>query len=171
MVLFTGDSTAKLFVNLPMAGVNATITDHFVMLFRDMADKTLYEFHNRNRFFHVLFIFMAVVMKGDKVTIIVINSGGGNDRTAKIASNVFYNCFGITFIRFGIHIKTFPVFLVAEGFDFFKRGSDSGLHFIEQGSAESVTKEGIVKIIDVTPESIVTVAAFRNETVDMGIPF
>ena len=63
------------------------------------------------------------------------------------------------------------MFPVAAGFDFFKRGSDFSLHFIEQGSAESVTKERIVKIIDVTPESIVTVAAFRNEAVDMRVPF
>lgn len=152
-------------------GNEFVIADHFIMLFRDMAYETLNEFHNRNRFFHILFIFMAVVMESDKVAVIFINPGGGNNGTSKVASNVFYDCFRIAFVRLGIHIEPFFVFPVAAGYDFFKGGADFRFHFIKQGSAEGVTKECIVEVIDVAPKSMITVTSLRNETMDMRVPF
>lgn len=74
MMLFTGDSPAELFINLPVAGVKAAIADHFIMLFRDMLDETLYEFHNGNSFFHVPVIFVSVVVESDRVTIVSVDS-------------------------------------------------------------------------------------------------
>ena len=38
-------------------------------------------------------------------------------------------------------------------------------------STESIAKESIVEMRDITPESIITVTAFRDETMDMRIPF
>ena len=38
MVPFTGYGPVEFFVNLPVAGINTAITDHFIMLFRDMRD-------------------------------------------------------------------------------------------------------------------------------------
>ena len=32
------------------------------------------EFHNGNGFLHILVIFMAIVMEGDKIPVIVVNS-------------------------------------------------------------------------------------------------
>ena len=61
--------------------------------------------------------------------------------------------------------------LITAGFNFFKGRSDQSFHFVKQGSAEGVTQEGIVEVADVPPETIITVSAFRNKTVDMGIPF
>ena len=141
------------------------------MLFRDMSDKTLYEFHNRKRFFHVLVIFVSVVMEGYKAAIIFIDSGGGNDRTTKIASNVFYDRLGLTIVGFCIYVETVFVFPVAAGFDYFKGRANLKFHFIKQGSTEGVTKESIVEVIDGAPKPIITVPAFRNETMDMWIPF
>ena len=63
------------------------------------------------------------------------------------------------------------MFPVAAGLDFFERGTDSVFHFIKEGGAEGVTKESIVEVADITPEAIVTVTTFRNEAVDVGIPF
>ena len=103
----------EFFVNLPVAGINTTIADHFVMLFRDVSDKTFHKFDNRDDFFHVFVIFVTVVMEGNKVTVIVVDSGGGNGRAAKVATDVFYDVFRITFVRFGIHIEAMPVLLVA----------------------------------------------------------
>ena len=161
----------ELFVNLPVTGIDTTITDHFIMLFRDVPDKTLYKFHNRDGFFHILLIFVAVVMESDKVAVIFINPGCSDDRTAKLASNVFDGCFGVTFAGFGIYVETFLVFPVAARLDFFKGGTNHVFHFIEQGSAEGVAQECIVKVTDVAPKSIVAVSSFRNKTVDMGVPF
>lgn len=170
-MFFTGYGPVEFFVDLPVTGINAAITDRFIMLFRDVADKTLYEFHNGNRFFHILIIFMTVVMEGDKVAVIFINPGGGNDGTAKVASDVFDDRLRFTFIGFGIYVEPFLVFPVAAGFDFFKGGANPGFHFIEQGGTEGVTEECIVKVIDVAPKPIITVSPFRNEAVDVRIPF
>ena len=41
VVLFTGDSPMEIFVDLPVPGINTAVADHFIMLFRDMADQTL----------------------------------------------------------------------------------------------------------------------------------
>ena len=73
-MFFTGNSTVELFVNLPVSGVKTTITDYFIVLFRNVLDETLYEFHYRDGFLHVLVIFVSVVVESDKVTIIFVNS-------------------------------------------------------------------------------------------------
>ena len=49
-----------------------------------------------------------------------INTKVGNWKILRRGAFYGPNASGKT--GFGIHIKTFPVFLVAEGFDFFKRG-------------------------------------------------
>ena len=56
--------------NLPMAGVETSITDHFEMLFWYVPDQSLNEFHGRNRFFYVLFVFMSVVMESNHFAIV-----------------------------------------------------------------------------------------------------
>lgn len=63
------------------------------------------------------------------------------------------------------------MFPVAASLDFFERGTDSVFHFIKEGGAEGITKESKVKVIDITPEAIITVTAFWNEAMDVGVPF
>ena len=63
------------------------------------------------------------------------------------------------------------MFTVAASLNFFERGTDPVFHFVKEGGAEGVTKESIVKVIDIAPEANVTVTTFRNEAVDVGIPF
>lgn len=79
----------EFFINFPVSCINAAVADHFEMFFRDMPDETSYELHNRKRFFDIGIIFMAVVMEGDKVAIIFVDPGGGNNRTSQIAPNYF----------------------------------------------------------------------------------
>lgn len=160
----------EFFINFPVSCINAAVADHFEMFFRDMPDETSYELHNRKRFFDIGIIFMAVVMEGDKVAIIFVDPGGGNNRTSQIASNVFYGGFGVTFIRLGIDIETVFVFPVTTGRYLFERGTDLGFQFIEQGSAESIAEVGIVKVIDIAPETIITVTTFRNKAVYVRVP-
>ena len=135
----------ELFINLPVAGINAAVTDHFEMLFRDMADQTLYGLHNRKGFFHIGVIFVAVVMEGNKVAIRVVNPGRGNNGPPQIAPDIFYGSVGVTFIRFCIDIETVFVFMVTAGFYLFKRRVDPGFHFTQQGSAESIAEVGMLK--------------------------
>ena len=83
----------EFFVNFPVAGINAAIANHLIVLFGDVSDKA---FNN-----------------------------------------------------------------------LFKRRIDQELHFIEKSSAESVTEVSIVEMLNVTPEAVVAVAAFRNKAVDI----
>lgn len=136
-----------------------------------MLDEALNEFHNRNGFFYVFVIFMAVVVESDKISIIFIDPWSGDYRTAKITADIFNDGFGVTFVGFGIDIETVFMFPVAESLALFERGADPVFHFIKEGGAEGVTKESIVEVADITPEAIVTVTTFRNEAMDVGVPF
>lgn len=112
-----------------MACIESAIPNHFVILFGDVTDEPLYEFHSRNRFCYELFILVPVVMESNPFSIVFINSGSGNDRTAKITSNVFYDGFWITEAGFGINIKTLLVFTITFRLHFFERRTDFGFHF------------------------------------------
>lgn len=63
------------------------------------------------------------------------------------------------------------MFAVTFGFDFFKRRADPDFQFIEESGAESTAEIVIVKVPDMTPGAVITVTAFGEEAVDMGIPF
>ena len=171
VVLFAGDGAVQLFVNLPVAGIDAAITDHFVMLFRDMLNEASDEFHNRDGFFGILSVFVAVVVESDKIAIILVSPGSGDNRVAEIAADVLYNCFRITFVWFGIHIEAIFMLPVALGFNLFKGRPDFSFHFIEERSPEGIAEESIVKMADVTPKAAVAVAAFRNKAVNVWVPF
>lgn len=160
----------EFFINFPVPCINAAVADHFEMLFGDMADEAFYELHNRKCFFHIGIIFVAVVMEGDKIAIIFVNPGGGNNRTPQIAPNVFYGGFGVAFSWLGIDIETVFVFPVTTGLYLFERGTDFGFQFTQQGSAESIAEVGIVEVIDIAPETIIAVTTFRNKAVYVRIP-
>lgn len=68
-------------------------------------------------------------------------------------------------------LKAMFVFPVTLEFNFFKRRADLSFHLIEQGSTESITEKRVIKMFHVAPETVIAVTAFRNETMDMGIPF
>lgn len=110
-------------------------------------------------------------MKCHKIFVITVNSGCGNDRSSKIAADIFGDCFGITEIGFGIDIEAVFMQTVAFGLHLFKRRSDPALHFIEEGSPEGVAEIVVVKVFYMTPETVITVAAFRKKAVNMRIPF
>ena len=63
-----------------MTCIETTIPDHFVILFGDVTNEPLDEFHSGNRFFYVLFILVPVVMESNHFTIVFINAGSGNHR-------------------------------------------------------------------------------------------
>ena len=161
----------KFFINFPVPCINAAVADHFEMFFRDMPDETFYELHNRKRFFDIGVIFVAVVMESDKVAIIFVNPGGGNNRASQIAPNVFYGGFGVAFSWLGIDIETVFVIPVTTGLYFFERGTDPGFQFTQQGSAESIAEIGIVEVSGIAPETIIAVTTLRNKAVYMGVPF
>ena len=141
------------------------------MFFRDVSDETFYEIHNRQSFFHILFILVAVIVESNGISVIPVDSGRGNNGPAKIAADVFSHYFRIAEIRFGIDIEALFMLGVTFRFYFFERRSDPVFQFIEKSSTESVTEIVVVKVFYMTPESIITVAAFGKEAVNVGIPF
>lgn len=78
---------------------------------------------------------------------------------------------GSQVLGFCINVETIFVLLVAEGFYLFKRWSELSLHFIKKGSTESATEISIIEMTYAAPETIVAVAAFGNEAVDVRVPF
>ena len=114
---------------------------------------------------------MAVVVKRNRISVIAVNPGCGDYRPAKIASDIFGNDFGITKIGFGIDIEAVFMLSVAVGLYPFKGRSDPVFHFIEKCSTEGVTEIIIIKVFDMTPETVITVAAFGKKAVNMRIPF
>lgn len=112
-----------------------------------------------------------MIVESDRITVIVINPGSSDDRPAKITTNILSDYFGVTEIRFSIDIETMFMFAVTSCFYFFKRRPDPDFQFIEESGAESTAEIVIVKVPDMTPGAVITVTAFGEEAVDMGIPF
>ena len=71
----------------------------------------------------------------------------------------------------GIDIETVFVSPVTTGLYLFERGSDFGFQFTQQCGAESIAEVGIVEVIDIAPETIIAVTAFRNKAVYVRISF
>lgn len=141
------------------------------MFFRDVSDETFYEIHNRQSFFHILFIFVTIIVESNGISVIPVNPGSGNYWPAKIASDVFSHYFRIAEIWFGIDIEALFMLGVTFRFYYFERRSDPVFQFIEKSSTESVTEIVVIKVFYMTPKSIITVAAFGKEAVNVGIPF
>ena len=112
-----------------------------------------------------------MIVESDRITVIVINPGSSDDRPAKITTDILSDYFGVTEIRFRIDIETMFMFAVTSCFYFFKRRPDPDFQFIEESGAESTAEIVIVKVPDMTPGAVITVTAFGEEAVDMGIPF
>ena len=123
------------------------------------------------RFLHILVVFMAVIVESNGIPVIPVNPGSGNYRPAKIAANVFSHYFRIAEVRFGIDIEALLMLSVTFRFHFFERKSDPVFHFIEKNCAESISQIIVVKLFYMATEAVITVTAFRKETVDVGIPF
>ena len=161
----------EFFVDLPVPGINTAVADHFIMLFRYMADQTLDKFHHRNGFFHIFVILMTVVMEFDKIAVIAVNAGSGDDGATKIAADVFQDGGGITFIWFCIDIEAVFVFFVTVRLLLFKGWPDPVFQFVEQSGTEGITEEGVVKMMDIAPETVIAVSALRNKAMDVRVPF
>lgn len=141
------------------------------MFFRDVTDQAFDEIHNRKSFFHIYVIFVAVIVERNSITVIAVNPGCGDYGPAKIATNVFRYYFGIAEIWFCIDIEALFMLGVTFCFYFFKRRTNPVFQFIEKSSTESVTEIVVVKVFYMTPESIITVASFGKDAVDVRIPF
>lgn len=129
------------------------------------------EIHYRNSFGNKSIVLMAVIMESHSIAIIRINTGGGNNGSAEITADILCDNGRITEIWFGIDVKTILLIMVNRSFDFFERIPDKGMQFIQKSSLERKAKKLIVKMLFGTPTTGVTDSAFRNEAMNMRIPF
>ena len=136
-----------------------------------MANESFDEINGRDCFFYVFIIFMSIVMEGNSMTIIVVYSGCCNNGASKITTDIFDNCFRIAKIWFGINIESLFMVAVTFGFDRFKRRSNDRLHFLQECGPESVTKIGVVKVFDMTPETVIAKTTLGDQAVDMSSSF
>lgn len=102
--------TMKFWICFSVPCIENVISNHFKVFLRDVSDETFDEINSRDSFFHIFFVFMAIVMKSNEFTTILINSGSGNNRTTDILDNVLR----IAFVRFCIDIETDFTFLKEE---------------------------------------------------------
>ena len=140
LMFFFGNDTVQFRINLTVPCIQAAITNPFKMFFREVSDETFDEIHNRQGLFHILIVFMAVIVESNSISIIPVNPGCGYDGSAKIASNIFSNDFRIAEIRLGVDIEAVFVLSVAFCFYFFKGGSYFVLNLIDESCAESISK-------------------------------
>ena len=164
------DSTVQFLILFSMAGINAVITDHFEMLFRDVLDKKFHKFESCDSHNHKFIVFVTVVMESDIFTIIFINAFCGDNRSAKVTTDVFRNFSWPAQSRLGINIKTLFAVLVDVRFDSFKRTAYFRFQFIQKSSAECIAKKCVVKVFESAPERRVSDTAFRDKTVDVRVP-
>ena len=114
---------------------------------------------------------MPVVMERDHVTIILIDTGSGNDGTAKVTANVFCDNPGITFIGFGVDIEAMFMVFIAGCFYFFERRAECCLQFIQKSSAKGIAEVSVIKVFYITPKAVITVSSFRDEAMNVRVPF
>lgn len=138
-LFFFRDSPVKASITFPVSGIDAIVTYHFEVLFRDVSYKPFDEFHNGNLFNNKFFIFMAVVMESNIVTIIMVDTFCGDNRSAEISAYVFDDFRRIAFSVFGINIETINMVFVNNRFDRFERRTNGGFKFIKKSGAERVS--------------------------------
>lgn len=98
--------TTKFGIYFSVPCAETAISNHFKVFFRDVSDETFDENNGRDGFFHILFIFMAIVMKSNAFTIVLINSGSGNNRATEITTDILDNILRFTFVRLCVDIET-----------------------------------------------------------------
>ena len=170
-MLFLWNGTTELFIRVAVACIDAVIPNHFEIRFGDVADKSFHEIQYGNGFKNKLVVFMSVVVEGDRIAIIFINTGSGDNRSSKVSADVFCDNGRIAEIRFCIDIKPVLLIPVNRGFDFFEGITNPGMHFVKESGLKRFPKKLVVEVFKRTPTTGITNATFGNEAVDMRIPF
>lgn len=169
--LFRGKTLTKFFLLFVVFGINAIIAKHIKMPFWDMNDKAFDKIKGRYTLSDCFIIFMPCVMKRNKIPVVVINSGTGNDRLTKVATDVFNCDIRSAKVWFGPNIKAIFMLFINGIFDFVERRPKSLGKLFKEDFTESIAKKVIVKVFNRSPRSKVASTPFRNKGVYMRIPF
>ena len=154
-----------------MPGIDAVVAYLLEMFFGDVLDEPVNEIKGGYGLHNQFIILMAVVVKGDHVTIIFINAGSGDNRPAKVASDVFGDNLRVTLIGFGVDIETVFMVFIDGGFYLFEVRTELRLEFIQESGLKSIAQKAVVEMSLGAPSSTVTDTAFGEKAVDMRVPF
>ncbi len=169
--LFSGKTAAKFRFLLMMFCIKAIVTQHLEMLFRDMYDKSFHKVKNRDAFGDGFIVFVTSVMKGNGVSVVVVNTRGSDNRSSKISADILDGDVRGAEVRFCTDIEAIGMVPVNVIFDLAERRPDSLGHLIQKNFAESVAKESVIKMFNGAPGREISGAAFRNKAMNMRIPF
>ena len=114
---------------------------------------------------------MSVVVKSNILTVVTINAGSGDNRSAQISADVFDDLFVVGESGFSVDIKAVRAVFVNIRFGFFERGTELCFHMIQKSCAERIAEQRIVEMLDGTPNGIVADAALGKQDVNVRIPF
>lgn len=89
-----------------MSCIESIVANHLKMFFRYMLDESPNEIKNRDCFCNEFSVFVSVVVKGDIISIIVINTRSGDYWSTKISPDIFNNGVRTTFIWLCINIES-----------------------------------------------------------------
>lgn len=89
-------------------------------LFFCFIGKSCHEIKNRESFSNQFFVFMTIVVKSNKFTVVRINMRSCNDWSTKIPTNVLDHVRGVAFIGHSSNIKTIFMIGVDRSLKFFK---------------------------------------------------
>ena len=90
LFLLPGNSPMKPLILLAVSGIKPTISNHLEMLFGYVANQAFDKVNSRNRFDDIFIIFVAVVMKSNRISIIRVDSGCGDHRPSEITADILY---------------------------------------------------------------------------------
>ena len=79
----------KFRIDLEVPCIQSTIANHFKLFLWNVTDETFDEVYGRDRFLHIFFILMAVVVKRNHFAIVIIDSRSDSDKTSEITTNIF----------------------------------------------------------------------------------
>ena len=150
-MFFPWDGTTKLFIRAAVSCIDAIITNHFEIRFRDVPYKSFHEIQYGNGFINKFVVLVSVVVKSNRITIVLVNAGSSNNRSSKISANVFSDNGRIAEVWFCIDIETVFLITVNRSFDFFERVTDTGMHFVKKCSLKRFPEKLIIKVFEGTP--------------------
>lgn len=161
MLLF-GNSSADTGIGMAMSSIDAVITDHLKVFFRDVSDESFDKVHSRNGLMNKEIIFVSVVVEGNSISNLVIgvDARSGNNGTAKIAADVVEDRGRIAFVALSVNVETVFGIAINGSFESFEFRRKLLLKQIEEDGLEGMAEEGIVEVRNGAPESELVDSAF-----------
>lgn len=126
------DGKVEFVMSNVFSGIQAVISDLLKVLLGNMLNEPVDKIQGRDRFLNIFIVLVPVVVEGYSIIgrIVIIDTGSGDDRAVKIASDVFDDFGRIAAVRFCINIKTVIVMFVDLRNRFIKRNKRNRSFFL-----------------------------------------